>query len=300
MLHALSQRLELLVCREVGRLIRCLTQRRERHTAVKRAEALLTHNRVQSVGGVLVARLLQRVRERVLLGLQTDFDHFHGVHDGHGLRGTSEQAGNEHALRARHACLAVGQSELVLFKTHEADGHLGHDAGHDRTETLVQAQRRFAAHNMHARGEEATGLFADAAAPAGQLHPHLDRVKGVTGACFSKTGDTASNEVSRGRHPGLVGFLFGAHVGEEKTNIGRKRSRRTAVVLAFFSAHHSGPRTAGRIVSGQITRAYGPPHMRGHCISSCIHGISAHVTGPDRIYLSQHALGGDLHLCHVL
>ena len=91
LLQALRKSLELLVRREVGRLVGGLACGRKRHTAVKRAEAFLANDGVESVTGVAVARNLVGVRERVLLRLQTDLDDLHRVHDEYRLRGTGTE-----------------------------------------------------------------------------------------------------------------------------------------------------------------------------------------------------------------
>lgn len=80
-LPAVRGLLELLVRGEVRALVRRLAQRGERDPAVERAEALLAHDRVHGVARVAVAGRLERVRERVLLGLEPDLDDFHGRDD---------------------------------------------------------------------------------------------------------------------------------------------------------------------------------------------------------------------------
>lgn len=91
LLQALRKRLQLLVRREVGRLVGGLARGREGHTTVERAKALLANDGVESVTGVAVARDLVGVRERVLLRLQPDLDDLHGVHDEDRLRRTGTE-----------------------------------------------------------------------------------------------------------------------------------------------------------------------------------------------------------------
>lgn len=177
MLEALSKVTELLVGGEVGGLVGGLAGGSEGNTAVEGREALLADDRVERVSSVVVAGLLEGVSQRVLLGLQTDLDDLHGVHNSDGLGGTGHETSNKDTLGRGVTSLLVGEPALVLLEAHETDGHLGHDTGNDRAETLVETQGRLAADDVHTSGKEATGLLTVATAAARKLHAHLDRVE---------------------------------------------------------------------------------------------------------------------------
>ncbi|KAI3488844.1 hypothetical protein L1887_47043 [Cichorium endivia] len=175
--HALCKTLELLVGGKIGRLVGSLTRRRERHTAVQRHESLFADDRVERMCGVTVAGHFQGVSKRVLLRLQSDLDHLHRVDHCHRLRRAGTQTGEEDAACRRLASVLVGERSLVLLETHETDRHLGHDARHHRSQTLVQSERRLALDNVRTRSDESARLLASLLAPARQLHAHLDRVQ---------------------------------------------------------------------------------------------------------------------------
>lgn len=87
-LHALQERLEFRVGREVGGLVGSLSEGGQGDTAVEDAEAFFLDDGEERVWGAAVLRSVEGIGKTVVLGLQTDLDHFHGVDDGHGFRHT--------------------------------------------------------------------------------------------------------------------------------------------------------------------------------------------------------------------
>lgn len=88
-LDALQSRLELRVGREVGGLVGTLSEGGQRHTAVQDAESFLPDDGEESMGSATVLGGVGGIGQTVVLGLQTDLNHFHGVDNGHSFRHTS-------------------------------------------------------------------------------------------------------------------------------------------------------------------------------------------------------------------
>ena len=109
------------------------------------------------MGGVAVAGDVGGVGERVVLGLETDLDDLHGVHDEDGLSGTGTETGNEDGRAGKLASL-VGEPRLVDLERGETDSHLGDDTGDDGTETLVETERGLTGDNLLSGSEETKGL----------------------------------------------------------------------------------------------------------------------------------------------
>ncbi len=174
-LMSMRELLQLLVRREVGPLVRRLPKSGEGDSAVERASTFFSNDGIDGVGCVAVPWHFERVGERVGLGLEADFDDFHWAHDCDCLRRASAETslcskGNrsgrlhnceyedkrteEHATRVRLPCRFVGECFLVVLEAGETDGHLGHDAGEDCAEALVERERRLALHDLCAGREE--------------------------------------------------------------------------------------------------------------------------------------------------
>ena len=68
-------------CMCLHTLVRSLTQRGKRDSAVERLHALLANDGVHGVASVAVPWRLKRVGERVLLSLQTNLHDFHRRHN---------------------------------------------------------------------------------------------------------------------------------------------------------------------------------------------------------------------------
>lgn len=87
-LPALQASLQFRVCGEVGSLVGSLSEGCQGDTAVQNAEAFFLDHGEQSVRGTAVLRGIQGVSQTVVLGLQTNFDDFHRVDNGHGFGNT--------------------------------------------------------------------------------------------------------------------------------------------------------------------------------------------------------------------
>lgn len=87
-LPALQASLQFRVCGEVGGLVGSLSEGCQGDTAVQDAEAFFLDHGEECVRGAAVLRGVQGVSQTVVLGLQTNFDDFHGVNDGYGFRNT--------------------------------------------------------------------------------------------------------------------------------------------------------------------------------------------------------------------
>ena len=85
--------LELGVGREVGGLVGTLAEGGQGDTAVEDAEALLADDGEERVRGAAVLGGVEGISQTVVLRLQTDLDHFHGVDDGDSLGDTSGKTG---------------------------------------------------------------------------------------------------------------------------------------------------------------------------------------------------------------
>ena len=110
------------------------------------------------MGGVAVFGDVERVGHRVVLGLESDFDDFHGCddHDCFGYSGA--ETGEEDASGVGAAGGFLCEDGFVEFKGGESDGHFRDDAGDDgcggkvrfafakrghTSETLVKSEERF-------------------------------------------------------------------------------------------------------------------------------------------------------------
>lgn len=90
-LPALQGSLQFRVCGEVGGLVGSLSEGCQRDTAVQDAEAFFLDHGEKRVWGAAVLRGIQGVGQTVVLGLQTNFDDFHGVDDGYGFGNTGSE-----------------------------------------------------------------------------------------------------------------------------------------------------------------------------------------------------------------
>ena len=116
---------------------------------------------------ITVLWCFQRVGQRVHLGLQTDLDDFHGIHNqdclGDACTKASWEGGREWASYPRAAplekrtqedisdggfpCFAICKPAFVRLETRKPYCHLWHYTGEYGAKTLVQCKRCLAAHN---------------------------------------------------------------------------------------------------------------------------------------------------------
>jgi hypothetical protein len=95
-LPPLQCRFEFGVSCEVGGLVCALSQCCERYAAIQGTETFFADDGEESVRCAAVFGCVERIGEGVVLGLETDFDDFHGVDDGHGFGYTCGKTGCEH------------------------------------------------------------------------------------------------------------------------------------------------------------------------------------------------------------
>lgn len=87
-LPVLQGSLQFRVCGEVGGLVGSLSESCQGDTAVQDTETFFLDHGEECVRSAAVLRGVQWVSQTVVLGLQTNFDDFHGVDDGYGFRDT--------------------------------------------------------------------------------------------------------------------------------------------------------------------------------------------------------------------
>lgn len=90
-LQLLQLGLELSVRGEVGGLVGTLAQGCEGDTTVQGAETLLLDHGEEGVGGAAVLGGVEGIGKTVMLGLQANLDHLHGVDNGDGLGDTGAE-----------------------------------------------------------------------------------------------------------------------------------------------------------------------------------------------------------------
>lgn len=132
-LPALQSSLQFRVCGEVGGLVGSLSEGGQGDTAVEDAEAFFLDNGEERVGGAAVLGGVQGIGQTVVLGLQTNFDNFHRVDNGHGFGNTGGKTSYEGLLAfhyafsiffnashtkesgfaAHGACLLIGEHALI-------------------------------------------------------------------------------------------------------------------------------------------------------------------------------------------
>lgn len=94
-LEVLQPLLEFGVGGEIDGLVGALAEGGQGDAAVEGADAFFVQDGEEAVHCVAVFGDVERVRERVVLGLEPDFDHFHRRHDGDGFGDAGAEAGWE-------------------------------------------------------------------------------------------------------------------------------------------------------------------------------------------------------------
>lgn len=192
-LHLVKSGLELGVDGEVDSLVGSLSGSSEDHTSVESRGTLLSNNSVETVSGVSVLGDIKGISHGVVLGLESDLDDFSGVDNEDGLGGTGSNTGNEGGSGG-NGSIGLGQQTSVVLVRGESDGHLGHNTGHNGSQTLVQSQRALLL------GDFDTGLdkssLLDTGLSVGQLHSHLDGVQRMADQGLKETSGSSSEEIN--------------------------------------------------------------------------------------------------------
>jgi hypothetical protein len=192
-LHLVKSGLELRVDSEVNTLVGGLSGGSENHTSVQSRGTLLSNNGVETVSSVSVLGDIEGISHGVVLGLESDLDDLSGVDDQNSFGGSGTNTGNE-SVESTDGSIRLGQKTSVVLVRGESDGHLGHNTGHNGSETLVKSQRTLLLGNVNTSLDESDLL--NAVLSVGELHSHLDGVKRMADQGLKQTGGSSSQEIN--------------------------------------------------------------------------------------------------------